>query len=192
MSLRQLVFETVGKTEGVETVEVTLKWGEPGYIAENGSTVRMDRKERSPKHYAMYFHCTTTLVDTFRELYRDTFTFEGNRAIIFHEDEEIPADQLKHCIALMLIYHDRKYLPNAELLRRLLSRKSLILRTHQLQLLTILLIRCPWIPTRVHPRVLSQFGLRNLRLTVVLCSSPPELREAEGKPYGSPCSPRLR
>jgi len=111
MSLRHLVLETAKETGEVGTVEETLKWGEPSYITENGSTLRMDWKERSPDQYAMYFQCTTTLVDTFRELYRDTFTFEGNRAIIFHEDDEIPVGQLKHYISLALTYHDRKHFP---------------------------------------------------------------------------------
>ena len=59
----------------------------------------------------MFFHCGTKLVDTFRELYRDDFNFEGNRAIIFHEDDTIAMDALRHCIALPLTYHNVKHLP---------------------------------------------------------------------------------
>jgi hypothetical protein len=59
----------------------------------------------------MYVHCQTKLVDTFKELYRDVFKFEGNRAIVFDEDDEIPVDELKHCIFLSLTYHSRKNLP---------------------------------------------------------------------------------
>jgi hypothetical protein len=59
----------------------------------------------------MYFNCRTKLVDTFRELYRDQFKFYGNRAIVFHEGDEIPIDALKHCILLALTYHRRKHLP---------------------------------------------------------------------------------
>jgi hypothetical protein len=39
----------------------------------------MDWKKANPEQYAMYFHCKTKLVDTFKELYRDVFKFEGNR-----------------------------------------------------------------------------------------------------------------
>ena len=56
----------------------------------------------------MYFHCLTTLVATFRELYPDELSFEGNRAIIFSEDEALPEDALRHCIALALTYHLNK------------------------------------------------------------------------------------
>lgn len=109
--LRQLVFDTAAETEGVGIIEETTKWGEPSYMAKGGTTVRMDWKRSKPKQYAMYFHCQTRLVDTFKELYRDKFKFEGNRAIIFHEHDEIPVEELKHCIALALTYHSRKNLP---------------------------------------------------------------------------------
>lgn len=111
MFLRQLVLDTASETEGVGKVEETLKWGEPSYVTSSGSTVRMDWKKSSPQEYAMYFHCKTKLVDTFKELYRDKLKFEGNRAIVFNEDDEIPIVELKHCIFLSLTYHGRKHLP---------------------------------------------------------------------------------
>ena len=86
MFLRQLVFETASETKGVGEVEETLKWGEPSYLVKGGSTIRMNWKSSSPDQYAMYFHCKTKLVDAFKELYRDKFKFEGNRAIIFNEN----------------------------------------------------------------------------------------------------------
>ena len=109
--LRRLVFDVARETEGVGEIEETIKWGEPSYVAKGGSTLRMDWKESNPRQYAMYFHCQTKLVDTFRELYGDQFHYEGNRAVLFHEDDEIPIEALKHCIALTLTYHGRKHLP---------------------------------------------------------------------------------
>lgn len=109
--LRQLVFDTASETDGVGEIEETTKWGEPSYIVKGGSTVRMDWKCSSPTQYAMYFHCKTKLIDTFKELYRNKLRFEGNRAIIFDANSEIPVEELKHCIALSLTYHNRKNLP---------------------------------------------------------------------------------
>jgi hypothetical protein len=109
--LRQLVLDTASETECVNQVEETLKWGEPSYLTKCGSTIRMDWKKSNPKQYAMYFHCKTKLVDTFKEIYGDKFNFEGNRAIVFSKDEEIPIKELKHCIALSLTYHSKKHLP---------------------------------------------------------------------------------
>ena len=111
MFLRQLVLDAASETEGIGTIEETLKWGEPSYLARSGSTVRLGWKKSNPHQCAMYFHCRTNLVDTFRELYRDKFQFEGNRAIVFEEETEIPTDELKHCISLALTYHRRKHLP---------------------------------------------------------------------------------
>jgi hypothetical protein len=109
--LRQLVFDVAKETDGVGEIEETLKWGEPSYLAKGGSTIRMDWKSKTPDQYALYFHCKTKLVDTFKELYRDKVTFEGNRAIIFDQHDELPIEALKHCIALALTYHQRKDLP---------------------------------------------------------------------------------
>jgi hypothetical protein len=111
MSVRELIFETARDTEGVDKLEETLKWGEPSYVTQGGSTVRVAWKNSAPDHYGVYFHCKTKLIDTFKELYRDKFRFEGDRAILFHKDEKIPVDELKHCIALSLTYHRRKNLP---------------------------------------------------------------------------------
>ena len=72
---------------------------------------KIDWKESTPNQYFMYFHCKTKLVDTFKELYSDKFIFEGNRAIIFNKNDEIPIDALKHCILLSLTYHKNKHLP---------------------------------------------------------------------------------
>ena len=109
--LRQLVFDVASETEGVGEVEETLKWGEPSYAAKGGSTIRIGWKKSVPDQYAMYFHCKTKLVDTFKEIYRDEFKFEGNRAIVFSESDKVPVEELKHCIVLSLTYHTRKKRP---------------------------------------------------------------------------------
>ncbi|TQV68199.1 DUF1801 domain-containing protein [Exilibacterium tricleocarpae] len=109
--LRQLIFETAAETEAIGQVEETLKWGEPSYLADGGSTIRINWKAASPHQYAMYFHCKTRLVETFRECYRDKFNFEGNRAILFDAGQVIPIAALKHCIAMSLMYHKVKHLP---------------------------------------------------------------------------------
>jgi len=108
--LRQLVLETASQTEGVGPVKETLKWGEPSYLVKGGSTVRVSMFKGSPERYAMFFHCGTTLVETFRQLYPG-LRFEGNRAIVLELEDVIPVDPLKHCISLALTYHSRKHLP---------------------------------------------------------------------------------
>ena len=110
LSLRQLIFDTALELNSESKIEETLKWGEPSYLTKNGSTIRMDWKKQNPEQYAMYFHCKTKLVDTFKELYRNNFKFEGNRAIIFGVNEKIKASELKHCISMSLNYHNIKHI----------------------------------------------------------------------------------
>ncbi len=108
--LRALIIETAEETEDIDTLEETLKWGEPSYLTKHGSTLRIDYKQKLPGQYAMYFQCTSRLVETFRIIYPDKFQFEGNRAILFHLNEKIPEMELKECIKAALVYHKVKHL----------------------------------------------------------------------------------
>jgi len=56
----------------------------------------------------MYFHCQTTLVDSFKEMYRSKFEFVGNRSIVFGKDDKIPIKELSHCISMALTYYLNK------------------------------------------------------------------------------------
>ncbi len=109
--LREFVIETAKEMKDVAVLEETLKWGEPSYITKNGSTLRMDWKTKAPDQYALYFQCTTRLVDTFRLVYDQKFQFEGNRAIIFSLNEIVPETELKECIKATLRYHKVKDQP---------------------------------------------------------------------------------
>ena len=111
LKLRTLVISTAQEISALNKLEETLKWGEPSYLTKNGSTIRMDWKKKTPEQVAIYFKCTSKLVETFKTLYPNTFKFEGNRAIIFSLNEEIPKKELKHCISMALKYHKIKHLP---------------------------------------------------------------------------------
>ena len=109
MALRELVFDIASSTEGVGPLTETLKWGQPSYLTQetgSGSTVRIDRRKKGDG-YAIYFHCQSGLVPTFRELYPDTFRFDGKRALLFEPGERLPVRALSHCIGLALTHHLR-------------------------------------------------------------------------------------
>jgi len=108
--LRQLIL-AVAVEEGIDDLDETLKWGHLSYLTKHGSTVRIAWSSSSPEEYGMYFHCQTKLVETFREIYKNEFSYQGNRAIIFKLEDAIAEDALKHCIALTLNYHQLKHLP---------------------------------------------------------------------------------
>ncbi len=111
--LRRLVLETAELTDGVGRLTETVKWGQPSYLTEqtgSGTTVRIDRL-KAGDGYAIFFHCQSGLVDQFRQLYPDTFRFEGNRAIVFDVAQPLPTRDLGHCIALAFTHHARKRRP---------------------------------------------------------------------------------
>ena len=80
-------------------------------MTKKGSTLRIAWKPKTPDYYGMYFQCSSRLVPTFKRVYSDAFSFEGNRAIIFNLYDPIPEEELKVCIRAALIYHTVKHLP---------------------------------------------------------------------------------
>jgi len=110
-ALRRLILDTARKTDGVGPLQETLKWGQPSYLpaqSGSGTTVRIDGVKGEPDRYAMFFHCQTNLVTTFRDIYPNELTYQGNRSILFNLDETIDEAALRHSIALALTYHQRK------------------------------------------------------------------------------------
>ena len=85
LALRRLIFDTARTTGGVGALEETLKWGQPSYLTsetKSGSTIRIDRVKSAANRYAVFFHCQTDLVETFRELYPTELSYGGNRSIL--------------------------------------------------------------------------------------------------------------
>jgi hypothetical protein len=108
LALRRLIFQTAKATPGVGALQETLKWGQPSYLTpetKSGSTIRIDRVKSATNQYAIYFHCQTDLVETFRGLYPTEFCYGGNRCMLFDASDRPPDAALRHCVALALTYH---------------------------------------------------------------------------------------
>lgn len=111
LALRRLIIDTARTTKGVGALQETLKWGQPSYLTaetKSGSTIRIDRVKSAANQYAVYFHCQTDLVETFRELYPTELSYGGNRGILLNAEDGIPEPALRHCLALALTYHLNK------------------------------------------------------------------------------------
>jgi hypothetical protein len=107
LALKRLIFATAKTTKGVGALEETLKWGQPSYLTPetgSGSTIRIDQVKPAADQVAIYFHCQTNLVETFRELYPE-LSYSGNRAILLDVAGKLPETALRHCVALALTYH---------------------------------------------------------------------------------------
>jgi hypothetical protein len=108
LRLRELIFATAARSNGVGAVAETLKWGEPAYVTaetRSGTTIRIDWKAAKANQYAMYFHCRTNLVASFRRRFAGTLRYESNRAIVFAIEDRIPTATLSACIKAALTYH---------------------------------------------------------------------------------------
>ena len=108
LTVRRLIFETAAATEGVGPLTETLRWGQPAYLTAatgSGSTIRLGWPRAAPERCAVYFHCGTTLVATFRALFSNELAFEGNRAILLGASDPLPESPLAACLAIALTYH---------------------------------------------------------------------------------------
>lgn len=107
IELRALVLETAAQTEGVGPVTESLKWGEPSFAVRSGTPIRLGWMPSSPGIVRLLVHCQTDLVARWRELYGETLTFEGTRAIALPLVGKLPSEELTHCIAMALTYKRR-------------------------------------------------------------------------------------
>lgn len=55
LALRALIIESAEELPEVKEIEETLKWGEPSYLVEKGSTVRIAWKEKKPRQVLHLF-----------------------------------------------------------------------------------------------------------------------------------------
>jgi hypothetical protein len=97
--------------QGRRRAAENLKWGQPSDLTpgtKSGSVIRIDRMKSDANRYAVYFHCQTDLVETFRELYPTELRYGGNRSILLDTADDIPEPALRHCVALALTYHLNK------------------------------------------------------------------------------------
>ena len=109
-SVRKLIL-TIAAENKLGPVEETLKWGEASYLVKGGTTIRIDWKPKDPDTIKVFFHCQTSLIETFQEIYRDEFKYEGTRAIVIPLSGDIEKLPLAHCVELALKYHSLKHLP---------------------------------------------------------------------------------
>lgn len=111
LSVRRLIYTTASTTPGVGPLRETLKWGEPAYLTEvtgSGSTIRLGRSRSPAASCAILFNCRTTLIETFRAHFSETFAYQGNRAILLGASGPLPTEPLAICLAMALTYHRRQ------------------------------------------------------------------------------------
>lgn len=108
LRLRQLILSTATETEGVGAIEEGLRWNQPSFLTTesgSGSTIRVAPTSAKSSHdFAMFFICNTSLVSGFKDQFGDTFSYDGNRALLFNVGDELPLDELRQCVTQALTY----------------------------------------------------------------------------------------
>ncbi len=99
LGLRARIF-AVANGEQIE-LEEALRWGQPAYLAEKGSAIRLGAPKTGG--FAIYTHCQTSLMPDFKAACPE-LNFENNRAVHFAVGEE-PPNAIDMLIKAALIYH---------------------------------------------------------------------------------------
>ncbi len=110
LAFRKEVLACAAKHQEIGPLQETLKWGEPSYLpAKNniGSTIRISPR-RETGEIALFFICTSGLLDEFRDIYPTTFDYHGNRAVTLKGAIAEARAELHHIIALALTSKLRK------------------------------------------------------------------------------------
>ncbi|WP_346900390.1 DUF1801 domain-containing protein [uncultured Roseibium sp.] len=107
LGLRTLVYQVAAEDQRVGPLQETLKWGEPSYLTEvtrSGTTLRLAVKKSMPATYGLFFNCRTRLAERITDFYPDTFMLDGTRGLLFSAGRNIPDEEVKACISLVLTY----------------------------------------------------------------------------------------
>ena len=107
--IRSLIFE-IAESKHLGSVEETLNWGQPAYLCKTGSTIRIDLQSKNPDSVDIFFNCKTVLVESFKELFANTFTYRGKRVVSIPLNQT-PPEELEVCLFMALNYHQLKKLP---------------------------------------------------------------------------------
>ncbi|TPV96423.1 MAG: DUF1801 domain-containing protein [Myxococcales bacterium FL481] len=115
LALRRLILHTARGVANLGGVVETIKWGQPAYLPARprvGSTIRLGTMADPSTADALFVHCQSTLVPTFRRLYGEELEFVANRGMVLHRGQTMPRRALAHGIELSLTYHWWKNAPS--------------------------------------------------------------------------------
>lgn len=102
MALRDLIFETAATIPDLGKVTECLRWGQPAYITNIGSTLRIGAPKTGG--FALYAHCQSSIISDFAQTFGADFQIEGNRAVLFKTPADIQPDKLRLMIQHGLTY----------------------------------------------------------------------------------------
>jgi hypothetical protein len=106
LALRALIFKTAARLPEVGKMQESLRWGQPAYLTpqtKSGSTLRLGAPRSGG--FAIFAHCQTDIISSFIATFPGQDQFDGNRAILFQNVQQI--DPARHGLLIRhaLTYH---------------------------------------------------------------------------------------
>ncbi|MDG1996209.1 MAG: DUF1801 domain-containing protein [Emcibacteraceae bacterium] len=105
--LRTLIYEQAETISEVGKIQEELKWGQPSYSSKNkaGTPIRLGTEKKRPEFYGLYVNCSTSLIEDIKHIYGNLFKYDGNRAVLFYENDILPIKELRQVINMALTYY---------------------------------------------------------------------------------------
>ena len=103
--VRALILDVQTENPEIGKLSEVLRWGQLIYLTEqtgSGSMIQIGLSKSGKP--AMFFHCGTTLIETFQSQYTHLFGFESNRALLITEPVNDIHFEFKHCICQASTY----------------------------------------------------------------------------------------
>ncbi len=107
LHIRSLIYSIADSDTKIGSIIEELKWGEASFAThkpKSGTPVRMAYRPQSNK-CAIMVHCSTTVIDDFKQVPHKGIEFEKNRAILFPADASFDEGTLKSFLKSALTYH---------------------------------------------------------------------------------------
>jgi hypothetical protein len=108
LQLRKYIYEVAKNTEGVGTIEESLKWNEPTYTTtrpKSGTPIRLAWHKKTPDKFGLYVNCQTSLIQSFCKKYPAKFEYDKTRGIIFSETSDMSSKEIREFIKNALTYY---------------------------------------------------------------------------------------
>jgi len=108
LELRALIHRVAARTEGVDAVEETLRWGQPAFICRSGTTVRLAEARGGSGAVGVYTSCQTPLVADFAREHGELFEYDAGRGIHIPAGERMREAEIGDFLSAALTYKLRR------------------------------------------------------------------------------------
>lgn len=106
LALREMIFEVAAETPEAGRLSEELRWRQPSYLTletKAGTALRLGCPKAGG--FGLFVHCQTSLIEDFRPLAPAGARFDGTRAVLFTDQNDVDKAALSLLIRAALTYH---------------------------------------------------------------------------------------